>query len=95
LSPNHAIVAAPDGASATSVPRPKIHPTSLVGGQFSGEDGVTGVLGFGGRFCEVRLARKVEVEVIGSWLPLSKPKKKKIEMIVTGPSHSVTDTCRL
>jgi len=51
-------------------------PPSVVSGQFCGEDGVAGVVGFGGRFCEAQLARKAEVEKSGSWLRLSKPKKK-------------------
>jgi len=69
----------------------------LAGGRFCGEDGVADVLGFGGRFCEGRFARKAEVEVIGSWLPLSKTKKKKTKsrMIVPGLSQFVTDVCRL
>jgi len=72
-----------------------MRPPAVVGSQFCGEDGVAGVVRFGGQFCGAGLPHEADVEKSGSWLPLSKPKKKIVGTIVTGPSQSVTDVCRL
>jgi len=62
-----------------------MRPPAVVGSQFCGEDGVAGVVRFGGQFCGAGLPHEADVEKSGSWLPLSKPKKKNCRNDCDGP----------